>query len=419
MSRRGFASIDNGSDQARITRLLTREHQKAHRFRERLTIPFVKIELQITKMDREKHATEVMTAYRKILEGSGYELPFFTEEVLNGLTLEALSVFRNEPGLCEVSGDFFVVGDLHGHVFDLIRIIRQFGLPPAARYIFLGDMVDRGPFSTETIALILALKVLHPEDVFVIRGNHEFHSICSACGFLDELTKLGYSRTLYNSFISVFNIIPLGALVNENVLCIHGGIGPNFRELADIERIPRSIGELYGGVADSIMWSDPSEDVLRFETSVRGRGYHFGAKALEGFLQNNGLRLLVRGHQSIEEGIRYGLNEQVVTVFSASNYCNVMKNNCGVLQLFEGAKEKLVTLEKLPYVERGAVKMITPDGNVVTAQTLLREIENDPKRRTMPAAAMQRRASMRTGKVLVNSKLSTSFPRGLSLRNIG
>lgn len=372
-----------------------------------------------TEMDRAKFASEVLTGYAKVLETGVVELPYFTEEVLNGLNLEAQSLFRSEPGLCEVSGDFTIVGDLHGHVFDLLRIMRQFGLPPKSRYVFLGDMVDRGPFSTETVTFILALKVLHPDDVVVIRGNHEFHSLCSASGFLDEITKLGYSRTLYNSFISVFNVIPLGALVNESVLCVHGGIGPNFREVADIERIPRSIGELYGGVADSIVWSDPSEDVLRFETSVRGKGFHFGAKALEAFLQNNHLRLLVRGHQSIEEGIRYGLNEQVVTVFSASNYCNVMSNNCGVLQLFKDAKEKLVTLDRIPYIERSDVKMVSSDGTVVTGQTLLKEIANDPKRRTMPVASMQRRASMRSGKIAVNSRFSTSCPKGLSLRNIG
>ena len=371
-------------------------------------------------MDRERNATQVLMAYRKILEGSVLELPFFEEEVLNGLTLEALAVFRGEPGLVAVAGDFVVVGDLHGHVFDLLRILRQFGLPPTSRYIFLGDMVDRGPFSTETLTIIFSLKVLYPDDVFVIRGNHEFHSICSACGFLDEITKLGYSRSLYNSFISVFNILPLGAVVNENVLCVHGGIGPNFRELADIERIPRSMGELYGGVADSIVWSDPSEDVVRFETSERGKGFHYGSKALESFLQSNGLRLLVRGHQSIEEGIRYGLNEQVVTVFSASNYCNVMTNNCGVLQLLKDAKEKLITLEKIQYVERGAVKMVKSDGTVLDQQVLLKGLENDPKRKTMPAPCMKRRASLR-GQVLVNSKFSGSFPRGLSLRlqNIG
>ena len=366
-------------------------------------------------MNTNESAALIVSEYEKVIPQAAPTLPYFDEKVLDGLTLAASSVFRNEPGLLDAVGDFIVIGDIHGHIFDLLRIFRQFGLPPSTRYVFLGDMVDRGPFSTETVTLIFALKVLYPDDVYVIRGNHEFQALCSVCGFRDEVLSLNYSRALFDSFVSVFNVIPLALRINGDVLCLHGGIGPNIRELSDIERVPRSVGQLYGGVADSLVWSDPCEDVLRFEQSVRGNGYQFGKQSLKVFLENNGLRLLVRGHQSIEEGVRYGLDEMVVTVFSASNYCNSMRNNCGVVKLYEDQKEELVVLNKLTFIERKAVKLVSPNGqeiqladassqNVKSSQTLTcskhRRVNGMKLVQALRCSAcIQRRTSMRPLKI--------------------
>ena len=362
-------------------------------------------------MNSSESAALIVSEYENVISQGARTLPYFDEKVLDGLTLAASSVFRNEPGLLDAVGDFIVVGDIHGHIFDLLRIFRQFGLPPSTKYAFLGDMVDRGPFSTETVTLIFALKVCYPKDVYVIRGNHEFQSLCSVCGFRDEVLSLNYSRALFDSFLSVFNVIPLALRINGDVLCLHGGIGPNIRDLSDIERVPRSVCQLYGGVADSIVWSDPCEDVMRFEQSVRGNGYQFGRQALRVFLENNGLRLLVRGHQSIEEGVRYGLDGMVVTVFSASNYCNSMGNNSGVVKLYESEKEELVVLNKIAFVERKAVKLVSPDGEEIQIAR-----PSSPSVKSSQTFAFSKHAKVNGMKLVQAPRCSACIQRRTSMR---
>ena len=116
---------------------------------------------------------------------------------LDDLINEAINVLRehHKTALIEINQGAIVVGDIHGNLTDLVRILLANGLPPVARYLFLGDFVDRGPFSIEVISLILALKVLYPECIYIIRGNHEVRDVNRIYGFHDEIEKLRHSAT--------------------------------------------------------------------------------------------------------------------------------------------------------------------------------------------------------------------------------
>ncbi|RWW33161.1 hypothetical protein GW17_00002142 [Ensete ventricosum] len=118
-------------------------------------------------------------------------------------------------------------GDIHGQYSDLLRLFEYGGLPPQANYLFLGDYVDRGKQSLETICLLLAYKIKYPENFFLLRGNHECASINRIYGFYDEC-KRRFNVRLWKVFTDCFNCLPVAALIDEKILCMHGeaGSGP-------------------------------------------------------------------------------------------------------------------------------------------------------------------------------------------------
>ncbi|OHT04581.1 protein phosphatase-2B [Tritrichomonas foetus] len=272
------------------------------------------------------------------------KVPLF---IFSSLCSAAAKIFIEEPTVLQISSDtealkeLVIIGDLHGHILDLFRILKIFGLPPKSRYLFLGDMVDRGEFSTETTILVLLLKVLFPSHVFIIRGNHEFSTMWRSNGFITELTNLyrndltrsnnKYNINIINDLTKMFDTIPLAAVIDNKIACVHGGIGPHFTKIHMLTDVIRPITEFDVEPLLSAVWSDPSENVDEYHPSSRGSGFFFGKKAVDSFLDGQKFDLLVRGHQSISDGIHYNLDGRCVTVFSASNYCGQAPNMAGVL----------------------------------------------------------------------------------------
>ena len=280
------------------------------------------------------------------------ELETIPQGLIESMSKTAIVTLSKEPVLLEVEGDVIIVGDLHGQLPDLVRIIQRFGLPPNNRYLFLGDTIDRGNFSVETVSYILSMKILWPGSVYFIRGNHEFESTCEVGGFLDEIKDLYRSEDVFHVLVDVFKYLPLAAKLNGDILCVHGGIGPRFHSLEQLQNVARPLNELYGGVANAILWSDPDASVVEFQPSERGSGCKFGLQAVSTFLETNKLRVLVRGHSYTSKGIEKSLNDKVITVFSASNYCGSCMNESGVLCICKGKPEEPVMFQPLKAVRR-------------------------------------------------------------------
>lgn len=97
----------------------------------------------------------------------------FKQSQINTICLLAREVFMSQPTLIEISAPVKVVGDIHGQYTDLIRLFNLCGYPPSSNFLFLGDYVDRGKQSLETILLLLCYKIKYPENFFLLRGNHE------------------------------------------------------------------------------------------------------------------------------------------------------------------------------------------------------------------------------------------------------
>lgn len=127
-----------------------------------------------------------------------------------------------------------VCGDIHGQYRDLLDLISIAGNPPYTNYLFLGDYVDRGDNSVESLALLLLLKIRYPSRVYLIRGNHECSSITTIYGFYDECIRKFGDLTMWTQFTEVFKYFPISALIDNQILGVHGGLSPDIRTLDDI-----------------------------------------------------------------------------------------------------------------------------------------------------------------------------------------
>ncbi|TKA66560.1 hypothetical protein B0A55_09274, partial [Friedmanniomyces simplex] len=138
----------------------------------------------------------------------------------------AREVFLSQPALIELSTPVKIVGDVHGQYTDLIRMFEMCGFPPNSNFLFLGDYVDRGKQSLETILLLLCYKLRYPENFFLLRGNHECANVTRVYGFYDEC-KRRCNVKVWKTFVDTFNTLPIAAIVAGKIFCVHGGLSPS------------------------------------------------------------------------------------------------------------------------------------------------------------------------------------------------
>ncbi|KAJ8540324.1 hypothetical protein K7X08_030243 [Anisodus acutangulus] len=223
------------------------------------------------------------------------------------------------PNLLELEAPIKICGDIHGQYSDL-QLFEYGGFPTQSNYLFLGDYVDRGKQSLETICLLLAYKIKYPENFFLLRGNHECASISRLDGFYDEC-KRRFSVRLWKISTDCFNCLPVAALIDEKILCMHGGLSPDLNHLDQIRNLQRPTDVPDAGLLCDLLWSDPSSDVQGWGMNDRGVSYTFGADKVTEFLEKHDLDLICRAHQVVEDGYEFFANCQLVTVFSTPNYC--------------------------------------------------------------------------------------------------
>lgn len=282
-----------------------------------------------------------------------FTAPTIPEEDVEKIIHATEYIFKNESILLEVTSPLIIIGDLHGNYFDLIRIFHSEGYPSDdKKYVFLGDVVDHGEFSFETIILVFLFKLIYPHCVYIIRGNHEFHSTAFKHGFYSEINQLYQSDELFQKFITCFSYLPLAALIDKKYFCIHGGIGPDITTLQQIAEIERPILDLKNPIVEQLLWSDPSEEILEFDKPKRIHGCMYGEKVVNQFLEKNSLEAIVRGHECVSNGAKSQLNGKVVTVFSSSNYCGDVHNLGGIL-FIDHTSMTLKTYQGLNVIKRG------------------------------------------------------------------
>ncbi|KAG8347152.1 Serine threonine protein phosphatase N terminal domain [Trypanosoma vivax] len=249
-----------------------------------------------------------------------------TEEEIRYLVMESRALFMSQPMLVEIGAPVRICGDVHGQFSDLLRLFDLGGYPPDTNYIFLGDYVDRGDQSLETICLLLAYKLRFPESFFLLRGNHECSSINRIYGFFDEC-KRRYSVRLWKQFTDTFNCMPVAGLVEGRILCMHGGLSPELSSLDQIRRILRPTDVPDSGLICDLLWSDPGANTeTGWGENDRGVSWTFSEKVVKEFNKKFDIDLICRAHQVVDAGYEFFAARRLVTVFSAPNYCDEFDN---------------------------------------------------------------------------------------------
>jgi diadenosine tetraphosphatase ApaH/serine/threonine PP2A family protein phosphatase len=286
---------------------------------------------------------------------------FFPPSLFSRLFTSAASFFRSLPQVLTVDSPLVIVGDIHGNLDDLIRIFQRYRYPPSTHYLFLGDYIDRGAHSIEVLALLLALVLLHPDHMHLLRGNHETRPITMEYGFREMVSKkLG--ADVYESAGECFEAMPVCGIVNREIFCVHGGI-------------PGGMGRIVGRVPEEavmdLLWADPRGAGRKRRGSRRG----FSREELNEFLKENGLRMMIRAHKFASRGFCWNFGEEgkCLTVFSSSGYQG--KGNMGAVAIVgaegEVRTEIMSPMTNSQFVQR---RILIPNWALVEGEELLQPV---------------------------------------------
>ncbi|TXG63551.1 hypothetical protein EZV62_010545 [Acer yangbiense] len=254
------------------------------------------------------------------------------------LCYAAEQIFMHEPSVLQLRAPIKVFGDLHGQFGDLMRLFDEYGFPSTAGdityidYLFLGDYIE------------------YPENVHLIRGNHEAADINALFGFrLECIERMGENDGIWawTRFNQLFNYLPLAALIEKKIICMHGGIGRSIHSVEQIEKLERPITMDAGSIVlMDLLWSDPTENdsVEGLRPNARGPGLvTFGPDRVTDFCKKNKLQLIIRAHECVMDGFERFAQGQLITLFSATNYCGTANNAGAILVVGRG----LVVVPKL------------------------------------------------------------------------
>lgn len=221
--------------------------------------------------------------------------------------------------------DVYVIGDIHGNLNTLMKLIEIVNKNNPKLVIFLGDIVDRGSKQLECLLIVLILKILYPLKYYILRGNHETLEMNEYYGFFQDFILRFKDRNKFNEILNIYNVLPICTLINGTILCLHGGIPQDFDILTKLKNQKcKDFEKVYNSLTQSIyqiMWNDPKAKLKGFSDSFRGPGIKFfGIDVFEDFMKGNTLEYLIRAHECFPEGFRWFFNKKLLSIFSSANY---------------------------------------------------------------------------------------------------
>ncbi|KAJ9594084.1 hypothetical protein L9F63_014496 [Diploptera punctata] len=256
-------------------------------------------------------------------------------------------ILLKEANVQEVKCPVTICGDIHGQFHDLFELFHIAGKLPDLNFLFMGDYVDRGYCSLETVSLLFALKIRYTNRITILRGNHESRQITQVYGFYDEILQKYGNAEVWKYFTATFDCLPLTALIEGQIFCLHGGLSPSLDTIDQIRVLDRFQEVPHEGPMCDLLWSDPDERA-GWGASPRGAGYTFGKDISESFNRINGLTLIARAHQLVMEGYNWCHNRNVITIFSAPNYCYRCGNAAAIMELDDYLKYTFLQFDPSP-----------------------------------------------------------------------
>ncbi|MFX0047161.1 MAG: metallophosphoesterase [Candidatus Hermodarchaeota archaeon] len=259
-----------------------------------------------------------------------YKISELKFQYISQILGEAVEIFKEENLLLEFNFDdsnseLYVIGDIHGNLDTLMRLIEIIGKENPELVIFLGDIVDRGIKQLECLILILALKIRYPNKYYLLRGNHETLEMNQNYGFFQDFISKFNDQKKFDEILALYNTLPFCALINKSILCLHGGIPEDIAILKKISGLKLKDNVLlFKSIAKSlmqIMWNDPKSELKGFSESFRGPGIKFfGEDVFDGFMKEYGLNYLIRSHEIFPEGFKWFFKKRLLSIFSSANY---------------------------------------------------------------------------------------------------
>ncbi|CAD7948210.1 unnamed protein product [Amoebophrya sp. A120] len=304
----------------------------------------------ITDEELDKHITtllEVRNTKSKYQARQNIASVILTESEIKKLLNATRLVLLAQPVFLELEAPLNILGDIHGQYFDLLRFFDTGGYPPECNYLCLGDYVDRGRQSIEVMLLLMCYKLKYSENFFTLRGNHECAGITRIYGFYDDC-KRRYNVKLWKHFCDMFNCLPMAAVIDEKILCIHGGLSPHIHSLDDLKNFVRPTDVPDQGVLCDLLWADPDTTISGFAENDRGVSYIFGPDVVQAFVRKHELDLICRAHQVVEDGYEFFAKRQLITLFSAPNYCDEFDNAAAMMKVDETLMCSFKVLKPMP-----------------------------------------------------------------------
>ena len=253
---------------------------------------------------------------------------------------KAKEILNKRENIAVLKAPITICGCINAHFEELKDIFKICGDASNTQYLFLGDYINKGFNSLSVVLLLMVLLVKYPNNITLLRGNHDSRMMSNPYGFYDECIKK-YSQQdegkyIFEKINELFDLFQLAAVIDNEIFCVHGGLSPKLKKIEEINSVDRKLEIPREGIITDLIWSDPSEEIVEYSPSPKGAGQLYGEKAVNDFIkENNNISIIIRSHTLVMEGYEYQFNKKLLTIFSAPLYSGRIENVGAVLKLDE------------------------------------------------------------------------------------